>query len=241
MDFLIDHLKKSIEERSVLNGVALAVTPNERSVAVDYFIGGTIKRIEAKHVIVAVPTFVAKHLVRSQRDVDYNAFQYAPWMVANIMVDSWLGDRRGEPLAWDNVIYGSKSLGYVSAQHQNVEMPSREKMITYYRALTGADCAAMRKMAMETIWEGWRDSVFADLKLAHRDIEKYATQMDVWTWGHGMIRPSPGFVWGGIREKAKRSVENKIFFAHSDLSGISIFEEAFESGILAATDVMKHA
>lgn len=92
---------------------------------------------------------------------------------------------------------------------------------------------------METKWEGWRDSVFGDLRIAHREIEKYAMQMDVWIWGHGMIRPSPGFVWGEARRRAGKPVGDRIFFAHSDLGGISIFEEAFESGIRAATNVMK--
>ncbi len=236
--FLVDHLKKGVENKTVFGTVVLAVTPNDKSVSVDYF-DGAVKRIEAKKVIMATSAFIAKHLVRAKRDVDFDAFQYAPWMVANIMVDSWLGDRRGEPLAWDNVIYGSKSLGYVSAQHQNIEMPAREKMITYYRALTGKDCAATRKMAMDLKWEGWRDAVFADLKMAHREIEKYAKQMDVWVWGHGMIRPSPGFIWSDNRRRAALPVGDRVFFAHSDLSGISIFEEAFDNGIHAAKDVIR--
>jgi len=239
--FLVDNLRKNIIDKIVSKSVVLGVTPNQDSVDVDYFdaSSNTIKRIKAKSAVVAVPTFVAKHLVRAKRDIDFNSFQYAPWMVANIIVDSWLGERRGETLAWDNVLYGSQSLGYVVAQHQETQMASREKTITYYRALTGSDCAASRKVAMETKWESWRDSIFADLKTAHRDIDQYAKQMDVWIWGHGMIRPSPGFIWGNTRQAARQSIDNKIFFAHSDLSGISVFEEAFESGVRAATQLMK--
>jgi hypothetical protein len=159
-------------------------------------------------------------------------------MIANIRVNSWLNERRGQPLSWDNVIYGSNSLGYVLSQHQHLDTPSREKTITYYRALTGKDCAATRKKAMETTWESWRDSIFDDLKLAHPDIVNYAMQMDVWIWGHGMIRPSPGLMWGADRQIMRQPFDNKIFFAHSDLSGISIFEEGFEGGIRAATQLM---
>lgn len=55
-----------------------------------------------------------------------------------------------------------------------------------------------------------------------------------------MIRPSPGYVWGGVREKATTPVDNRIFFAHSDLSGISIFEEAFYQGIRAAKEILQN-
>ena len=49
--------------------------------------------------------------------------------------------------------------------------------------------------------------------------------------GHGMISPKNGFLFGESKRKAVQSIDDKIYFAHSDLSGISIFEEAFHQGI----------
>jgi hypothetical protein len=46
-----------------------------------------------------------------------------------------------------------------------------------------------------------------------------------------MISPVPGFIFGTAKKEASQNIDNKIFFAHSDLSGISIFEEAFHQGI----------
>jgi hypothetical protein len=239
--FLVERLKEHIRNNIITKSVALGVTIETNGVSVDYFdaASATVKRIEAKGVVVAIPMFAAKHLIRAKREVNYDVFQYAPWMVTNIVVESWMNERRGEPLSWDNVIYGSSSLGYVLAQHQNLENPPNQKAITYYRALTGKDCAAVRKKTMDTSWESWRDSIFKDLNVAHPGFEKYAKQMDVWIWGHGMIRPSPGLIWGEDRQRARQPLGNRVFFAHSDLSGISIFEEAFEGGIRAATELMK--
>ncbi len=45
-----------------------------------------------------------------------------------------------------------------------------------------------------------------------------------------MVRPTIGFIHGQARHEAQQSLNNKIHFAHSDLSGISIFEEAFFHG-----------
>ena len=48
-----------------------------------------------------------------------------------------------------------------------------------------------------------------------------------------MIRPVPGFIWGGDRQRMQQA-HGRIVFAHSDMSGISIFEEAFTRGTQAA-------
>jgi hypothetical protein len=45
-------------------------------------------------------------------------------------------------------------------------------------------------------------------------------------------------MWGPQRKELQKSVQN-IHFAHSDLSGISIFEEAQYRGVLAAQKVLQ--
>ena len=54
-----------------------------------------------------------------------------------------------------------------------------------------------------------------------------------------MIKPLPGLIWGNDRKAAMAPVDNKIFFAHSDLSGISIFEEAFYRGHTVAKELLQ--
>jgi hypothetical protein len=56
-------------------------------------------------------------------------------------------------------------------------------------------------------------------------------------WGHAMIRPRPGFVWGGARRAAARPYR-AVHFANSDLSGVGLFEEAFYHGVRAAEEVL---
>jgi hypothetical protein len=52
-----------------------------------------------------------------------------------------------------------------------------------------------------------------------------------------MISPRPGFIWGSERRKALNPYRN-IHFAHTDLSGIALFEEAFYHGLRAAKEVL---
>jgi hypothetical protein len=57
-------------------------------------------------------------------------------------------------------------------------------------------------------------------------------------WGHAMIRPKPGFLWGQSRRRAAIPYRG-IQFAGADLSGLALFEEAFYHGVRAAEEVLK--
>ena len=65
------------------------------------------------------------------------------------------------------------------------------------------------------------------------DIRQLVTRLDVMRWGHAMTRPRPGFVWGEARQRLLNA-QDRVLFAHSDLSGYSVFEEAHYRGVLAA-------
>ena len=63
-------------------------------------------------------------------------------------------------------------------------------------------------------------------------------RIDVMLWGHAMVRPRPGLIWGGARQEAALP-RGRIHPAHSDLSGMALFEEAQYRGVLAAETVMR--
>jgi hypothetical protein len=56
-----------------------------------------------------------------------------------------------------------------------------------------------------------------------------------------MVSPVPGFIFGSAKKEASKNICGKIFFAHSDLSGISIFEEAFHQGINVVNKILDNA
>jgi hypothetical protein len=96
-----------------------------------------------------------------------------------------------------------------------------------------------RKEAFAMTPSQWKDMVVGDLSTAHPEITSLIDSMDIWLWGHAMVRPSPGFIWGGSRAQMQKNL-GRIHFAHSDMSGISIFEEANYHGVNAADEVMKN-
>lgn len=56
-------------------------------------------------------------------------------------------------------------------------------------------------------------------------------------WAHAMLRPRVGFLWGRELEMARQPFHG-IHFAHSDLSGFALFEEAQDHGLRAAEEVL---
>jgi hypothetical protein len=87
--------------------------------------------------------------------------------------------------------------------------------------------------------EQWTERVLSALAAPHPDLREQVQRVDVWLWGHGMIRPRPGFLWGKERALMQQH-RAPIYFAHSDMSGMALFEEAYTRGVLAA-DAVKAA
>jgi hypothetical protein len=192
-------------------------------------------RVKTRGAVCAAPRFVAGRMIRDLPGG--NDAVYSPWMVANITLDQ-LPDGSGAPLAWDNVARASDSLGYVVATHQNVHPVPRETVITHYWPLDAAAPAEERQRALARTHDDWCAGIVADLDRIHPGIHSHIRNIDVWLWGHGMIRPVPGFIWGEARQKMQQP-HSRIVFAHSDMSGISIFEEAFTRGTQAADALLQ--
>lgn len=192
----------------------------------------------ADQVIFAGPQFLARYLIPPYRltpPPHLAQFEYGAWMVANL----FLKDRpasRGFPLAWDNVLFDSPSLGYVVATHQR-GLDRGPTIFTYYYPLCDTNTRTARARLLGLDWESCADIVLTDLQRAHGNLRPLVERLDVMRWGHAMIRPRPGFLWGGPRTAAARPFRG-IYFAHSDLSGLALFEEAFYHGIRAAEAVL---
>jgi hypothetical protein len=193
----------------------------------------------ADQVIFAAPHFLTRYVIRPYRDdvpSHVSEFQYGAWMVANLFLKDRPTDK-GFPLAWDNVLYESPSLGYVVATHQR-GLDRGPTVFTYYYPLCDADPRKARSDLLSAGWEHWADVALTDLSRAHSDIRSLTERIDVMRWGHAMIRPRPGFVWSNARREAAAAFRG-IYFAHTDLSGVALFEEAFYHGVRAAGQVLE--
>jgi protoporphyrinogen oxidase len=200
-------------------------------------------QIECQQVIYAAPRFLAPYLIPQLKKQNPNYLQkleYAPWMVANITLKEAPQSSNSEhdaPIAWDNVSFHSRSLGYVVATHQNITTQNNKTVITYYFPLTDQKPSLERQKLLKKNYQAWANEITEDLEKMHPGISTEIENLDVWLWGHGMIQPTVGFLWSQERQEMQKPFGN-IHFAHSDMSGISVFEEAQFQGIEAAKKVL---
>jgi phytoene dehydrogenase-like protein len=242
LGWIVNKMEEKVKDNILCNACVRNIENIGDDLAVDYYDlrRGVAVRILAGTVIYAAPRFTAFRAVKSLREKlpAYAAsFAYAPWMVANITMKG-VPEDVGAPLSWDNVSYQSNSLGYVVANHQDVAVQREKSVLTYYFPLTSGDPAEERKKAVKRDYKEWAGMVLQDLSRMHPGIEDRIEELNVWLWGHAMIKPSRGFMWGTARNEALKPF-GKIFFAHSDMSGISIFEEAQYRGVMASRAALK--
>jgi glycine/D-amino acid oxidase-like deaminating enzyme len=242
---LVSHLYNKAKANVKLGLAACEIVPTEANgrsgvdvIAIDHE-AQTASGFHADKVIFAAPHFLTEYVIQAYSESSgdrINEFQYGAWMVANLFLKDRPKDR-GFPLAWDNVLYESKSLGYVVATHQR-GLDRGPTVFTYYYPLCDADPRQARAKLLSAGRDEWADVVLSDLSRAHPEIRSLAERLDVMRWGHAMIKPRPGFVWGNARQAASKPFRG-IHFANTDLSGVPLFEEAFYHGTRAAGEVLE--
>jgi glycine/D-amino acid oxidase-like deaminating enzyme len=186
-------------------------------------------------VIFAAPTFLAPYLVEGMAPLRH--FEYSPWMTANLTLDSIPDLDRGEP-AWDNVVMSSPALGYVDAMHQSLRTFADRTVWTFYWALAEGSPSANRKLLAEKDWGYWKEAILTDLERVHPRIRACVSRLDLMRFGHAMVRPTVGALFSDERQALKRA-QDGLVFAHSDVSGLSLFEEAQYRGVTAANRVLR--
>lgn len=236
---LIAHMSRHLGPRLRLGQAVSNIAQLEEHVELTALTADGPHGYRARHVIVAAPQFMTEHIVAPLRTGSRAraARDRGAWAVANL----YLRGRpklRGDdaPLAWDNVLYDSRSLGYVAATHQ-LGKDHGPTVLTWYYPFTG-DAASARRDLDSARREDWAAAALADVGRAHPDISALCERIDVAYWGHGMVRPRPGSVFDPALQAARAPL-GAIHFAGSELSGMSLFEEAFDHGVRAAEEVLE--
>jgi hypothetical protein len=135
------------------------------------------------------------------------------------------------------VLYNSPSLGYVVADHQGQGAEGQGPRVLLYHLPLVRQVTQARQQLLERDHAFWAGQIIADLRQAHPDIEEVVERIDLYRWGHAMVQPLPGVIWGEesqLREQACGALS----FAGCDTTGLPLFEEACFAGIRAAEECL---
>lgn len=195
--------------------------------------------VTAQNVICATPLMVAARIIENPRQYGLRPPEYAPWLVANFVLNRFPKEQGNSELAWDNVVYGSPSLGYVVSTHQHIRVAKPERTIfTAYTALNRGTPQTVRRRLLEADGQALADIAAQDLLSVYgRSFWQHVEHIALTVRGHAMSVPKAGYL-DDENLLALRRHHSQLLFAHSDLSGYSVFEEAAYWGIEAAKKVL---
>ncbi|MCW3152145.1 NAD(P)-binding protein [Achromobacter spanius] len=202
--------------------------------------------LQSRRTVCAMPLFVAQRILPDIRAYGYDpavhASSHAPWLVSNFLLEGYPIEAPGEPLSWDNVVYQGRGLGYVVSTHQLLRVTrSPRTAFTAYHALSGQTPSAARQWLTTASPQDLRDEAAADLIAAYgREFWRNARRLDITVRGHAMASPLCGYL-SNAGLAALRDVDGPVLFAHADLSGYSVFEEASWWGVVAAGRILGQA
>jgi hypothetical protein len=200
--------------------------------------------VQARKAVCAIPLHVAARVVDNIAQYGYDAQRdnpvYSPWMVANFLLNRFPQEQPHAPLCWDNVVYREQDrepgLGFVVSTHQDIRVtPPPKTVFTAYVALSHRTPVSARRWMAAAPPEELLALASADLHAAYgAAFAPCVERVDITLRGHAMAAPLPGFL-SNQGAHALREADGPILFAHADLSGFSVFEEAAWWGIRAAT------
>ena len=240
--WIVRRLTEKLADRLLTGAACFRLEQQTKTVTADLFlkVEGRSIRIVAEQVVWAAALFVLPRVAVSlpaPLAALAGAGEYAPWLVANLSLSELPAAGVGAPLSWDNVLYDAPGLGYVVATHQQVRIAPGPSVFTYYRVLSELPPAKARELLMNSSREAWATTILEELGRAHPDLPALTTRLDVFRHGHAMIRPLPGVVHSSARQALVNGWQ-RVQFAHADLSGMSLFEEANYHGVRAAEVIL---
>ena len=238
--FLTDRLADRLDaEKEIRLGKAVvAIRPVDGGAEVAYvdLASGEISAVRARTVVYAgklhTAPLVVAGLPEAQRQA-MSSLSYSSWLVAAILV-SRLPETATSAPAWENVLYDSPSVGYVVADHQmrGSAKSSEGRALVYYLPFS-QDPDRGREELLTRSHGHWVNRIMNDLIQVHPDLDRVVERIDVYRWGHAMVSPTPGCVWGE-QSQLRRQPFGPVSFATCDVTGLPLFEEAVFAGIQAA-------
>ena len=204
---------------------------------------GDTRRIRAQNVICAMPLNIAQRIIQNPQRYgfapDFRLPPSAPWLISNFVLHSFPAEPKRSELAWDNIVYGSRGLGYVVASHQHIHVAKPgHTLFTAYTALNHDSPANVRHQLLAAEPRDLLDIAAQDLLAAYgKRFWQHVAHIGITVRAHAMSVPSAGYLTQPTL-LALRQHQSRLHFAHSDLSGYSVFEEAAWWGVEAAKRIL---
>jgi predicted NAD/FAD-dependent oxidoreductase len=196
-----------------------------------------VTRWQCQRIIWSAPYYALKAALALSGS-ESEILRYTPWLVAGVSVRQ-VPPGPGVSLAWDNVAIDESHLGYVVANHgasRRETDPGR--VLAYYEPLlaeAGPELVQERRWLFESSLQALAQRVESSLVRMHPRLAPEIESIAIARWGHAMVRPEVGIM---SQLQPLRWPAPNVECCGTDSTGLPLFEQAFYSGILAASRSM---
>jgi spermidine dehydrogenase len=212
---------------------------------------GRLYRVKAKTAVLAIGSWVAKHIVTDLPEdyrIAFNNFYHGPILVVNVALTNWrFLDRLGISAAhWFDGFgfFANVRQPMVAGNNPAPFHPDKPIVMTFYVPFVnpgmaiGAQGAAGRTALFGTSYADYERQILTQMQKmfgsggfdASRDVAGIVLNR----WGHAYVSPQPGFYFGVNGHPAPRDIIRQRFgriaFGHSELNGAQNFEAAITEG-----------
>lgn len=194
---------------------------------------GSSHIFEAERVLLAVPDHIRRALLPRLLERG-PPLEYGAWLVGNLLMRRRPGGR-GASLAWDNISFHSGTLGYVVSTHQ-AGIDHDNTVLTFYVPMLDQDPRRGRARLYSLTHSDCVRMLLGELEAMHPGSSADCLEINVMRHGHAMVRPTVGLRASGALNRAP---SGRIHFAHTDFSGLALFEEALHHGMSAGAELSR--
>jgi protoporphyrinogen oxidase len=229
---LVDILQPKYKDRMHTGATIVAVVSEREAVQVTYMLGGELKTVAAKAVIMATPKFITRRIVDGLPDKQSEAMhqiRYIPYPVVNLIFDKPVFNQ-----GYDTWCPGNTFTDFVVADwviQKQAGYRQKFNIISCYTPMTEENRGYLlneigaRKVAA---------SVLADFQKLMPTFNVDPVEVHIYRRGHPLYMSTPG-LYTQVQPLVRQPVD-RVFFANTDSEGP---ESTTNAGILAAQRAVK--
>jgi protoporphyrinogen/coproporphyrinogen III oxidase len=229
---LAEILQPKYKERMVTGATTVAVVSEKEGVQITYMLGGELKTVAAKAVIMATPKFITRRIVDGLPDKQSEAMhqiRYIPYPVVNLIFDKPVFNH-----GYDTWCPGNAFTDFIVADwviQKRPDYQQKHNILSCYTPMKEADRGYLlneigaRKIAA---------NVLTDFQQLMPGLNVDPVEVHIYRRGHPLYMSTPG-LYTQVQPLARHPMDH-VFFANTDSEGP---ESTTNAGILAAQRAVK--
>jgi protoporphyrinogen oxidase len=229
---LAETLQTKYSDRMQTGATTVAVVSEKNEVHVVYMLGGELKTVAAKAVIMATPKFITRRIVEGlpgkQSDAMHD-IHYIPYPVVNLIFDKPVFNH-----GYDTWCPGNSFTDFIVADWVIKKQAGYQQKFNILSCYTPMKEEERSQLLTETGARKIAANVLADFQKLMPGLNVDPIEMHIYRRGHPLYMSTPG-LYTQVQPLARHAMD-RVFFANTDSEGP---ESTTNGGILAAQRAVK--